>query len=111
MIAHEFYYVQNRGVCSNSIMWWALNDRGYTCDVRCAKIWTKAEVQAKQWRSFDMPWPKTVIDRLVQYHVDIQDLAKDNDGNFQKYPHTLIQWRPDLCGDQPSAGTANTREE
>lgn len=98
VIDADFYYVQNRGTCGNSIMWWAIGDHGYTCDLRCAKVWSRDEVKAKQWRSIDKPWPKEIVDRLVQHHVDFQDLHyKDNEGNFPLHPHTLMAHRKDLC--------------
>ena len=93
------YYLQcNRGYVGNSVMWWAINDQGYTCDIRCARVWTQAEIDAKEMRSIDVPWEKETIERLVQHHIDFQDLKhKDNNDEISKFPHTLKQWRPDLC--------------
>ena len=95
----KFFYIQNRGTCGNSVSWWAIGDHGYTCDLRCAKVWTREEVERRDWRSFDKPWPKSAVDRLVQHHVDIQDLThRDNEGRFYPHPHTLMSHRPDLTG-------------
>jgi hypothetical protein len=97
----ELFYLQCRGVVGNSVLWWALNDQGYTCDIRCARVWTQEEIDAKQLRSFERVWPKELVDRVVQHHIDIQDLTYvDNIGRTADYPHTLKHWRPDLC-EQP----------
>lgn len=80
-------------------MWWALEDHGYTLDIRCAKVWTEDEIKAKTLRSFEKAWPKEQVDRVIQHHIDIQDLAYlDNTGEeTAQFPHTLMVWRPDLC--------------
>ncbi len=94
------FYLQCRGVVGNSVLWWALNDAGYTCDIRCARARTQAELDAKTLRSFEKAWPKEQVDRVIQHHIDIQDLAYlDNNGTTAQYPHPLKQWRPDLCVD------------
>lgn len=105
MSKKKFYLQCTRSVVGNSAMWWALNDRGYTCDIRCAKIFDEDDPKLKELRDIDVPWPKEVVDRLVQHHVDVQDLHyKNNDGNLADFPHTLAQWRPDLCITTPPAG-------
>ena len=94
------YYLQNTrgGYVGNSLTWWAINDCGYTVDIRCAKRWSGEEYERKKHnlRSCDVFWPCDVIDPLIQHHIDHQDLRKDNNGNYPKASHTLIHWRPDL---------------
>ena len=91
------YYLQCRGTVGNSVLWWAINDAGYTCDIRCAKVWTQEQIDKKELRSFEKAWPKDQVDCLIQHHIDIQDLAyRDNNEETAKYPHTLVQWRKDL---------------
>lgn len=94
----ELFYLQcTRSVVGNSAMWWAINDCGYTCDIRCARVWTKSEIENKQMRDIDVPWPKEDVDRLIQHHIDVQDLHhKDNNGNLMKFPHTIGSYRPDI---------------
>ena len=96
------YYLQNkRGsqpYVGNSLLWWAIDDCGYVCDLRCARVWTEEEMKKakKDSRPCDIFWPKEVIDRLVQHHIDVQDLRKNNDGSYRKAPHSLSSKRPDL---------------
>lgn len=87
------FYLQCRGTVGNSVLWWAINDAGYTCDIRCAKVWTKEQKENKVLRSFEKFWPKDQVDEVIQYHIDIQDLTHAS----SKFPHTLRQWRRDLC--------------
>ena len=96
----ELYYLQNTqgGYCGNSLMWWAIDGKGYTVDIRCAQVWTQEEIDNKSMRSCDIPHKKNIIDRLVQHHIDHQDLDYlDNDGNIANQSHVLTQHRPDLC--------------
>lgn len=96
-MSEELFYLQSHGVCGNSVLWWAINNRGYTCDIRCARVWTQSELDKKGLREIDIPWKKDQVDRLIQHHVDIQDLNyKDNEGELAKYPHTIMEWRTDL---------------
>lgn len=96
------YYLQNTqggAYVGNSLKWWAINNKGYTCDIRCARVWTQEEMEeeSKDLRSCDKFWPRDVIEPLAQHHIDHQDLRKDNNGNYRKDPHTLMTWRKDLC--------------
>lgn len=84
-------------------MWWAIGDRGYTCDIRCAKVWTENDLK-ELTRETDKPWLKEVVDNFIQHHIDIQDLQigrKCDQKIFRNNPHTLVQWRPDLCKEAP----------
>ena len=91
-----WYYLQNKsqGYVGNSLLWWALNGRGYTCDIRCAEVWTKQSLMKRNpTESKYKAYRKDVIDRLVQHHIDMQDLEhKDNDGNFRQKPHSLLAY-------------------
>lgn len=95
------YYIQNRGTCGNSVSWWAINDQGYTLDIRCAKVFDEDDEKLKpenMRKGIDTAWEKSFVDQYVQHHIDIQDLQyRDNNGNGRQYPHPLRQWRPDLC--------------
>lgn len=92
-----FYLSNNQGgaTVGNSLKWWAINNRGYTCDLRCARVFRESELN--DLRKCDIPYPKEVVDNLVQWHVDFQDLRPDNTGAYVKNPHTLRKWRPDIC--------------
>jgi len=104
-MSNLFYLQDKRSVVGNSMSWWAIEGRGYTCDIRCAQVWTKEELEKDGYWTMDgykhakyQVWPKDVIDRLVQWHVDVQDVTyKNNDDSFANAPHTLKSWRPDLC--------------
>lgn len=100
----ELFYVQdNRSTCGNSTSWWAIGDRGYTLDIRCAKVFTLEEVRQRELDKKEKykVWPKGIIDNYVQHHVDIQDLfhhGKNKDARLNNHPHTIVFWRPDLIG-------------
>ena len=87
-----FYLSNTQGgkTVGNSLKFWAINNCGYTCDVRCARVFKESEL--KDLRDCDIPYPKEVIDRLVQWHVDIQDLKKNNLGEYPMNPHTVEHW-------------------
>lgn len=99
----ELFYLQDkRTICGNSMSWWAIGGHGYTCDIRCAQVWTQEELEKNGYDDANhpkyKPWPKEVVDRLIQWHIDFQDLKyRNNDGSPSKYPHTLKHWRPELC--------------
>ena len=41
------YFIQDkRGYVGNCILWWALNDCGYTCHLAEAQIYTEEEAKA-----------------------------------------------------------------
>jgi hypothetical protein len=95
------YYLQDkRTIVGNSMSWWAIDGRGYTCDIRCAHIWTEEELKKEGYWSDHYkykPWPKDRVDRLVQLHIDHQDLERKTNGSiFDNNPHTLVKWRKDL---------------
>lgn len=105
-VENQLYYLQDkRTIVGNSISFWAINGRGYTCDVRCAQVWTKEElIKLNYWEENEFntkykPWPKEEIDRLVQFHVDHQDLRYKGEYGT-KYPHTIRFHRPDLMRDK-----------
>lgn len=68
------YYLQDaRKPIGNVMVWWAKNRRGYVCDIRMARVWTKEEAYAQhRARSTDRPWPKEYIDARISHHVDVQ---------------------------------------
>ncbi|MEK2647363.1 hypothetical protein [Bdellovibrio sp. BCCA] len=86
-----FYLQDTRDTVGNSLLWWANNDSGYTCDIRCARVWTMDELNDR-FSLKDTALPskykihqKDRIDRLIQCHIDAQDIGKDG-------PHTLKHW-------------------
>ena len=82
----NLFYLENkeRGCVGNSIQWWKIGDSGYTCDIRAARKFTEDEVaEIKIGNKFEAhltDW----IDKLVQYHVDVQDVRAG-----RMAPHTL----------------------
>lgn len=88
----KLFYLQDvRSVVGNSMMWWARNDAGYTCDIRCARVWTEDDLNERfdlDNRSLSSKYKihqKDVIDKIVQHHIDIQDLGSE-------IPHTVKHW-------------------
>ncbi len=75
------YYVQRHasGVVGNSLVWWALYDLGYTCDIKKAKVWSEeksAELIGRDRGEEYTRWPKDRIDQIIQHHVDVQDVRR-----------------------------------
>lgn len=91
--AEEYYLANNQGylTCGNSMLWWAANDRGYTCDLKFARVWKGWELIRKGLRhETDLPYLKSRVDVLVQHHIDFQDLFNlSNDGKRRIVPHTV----------------------
>jgi len=72
----KLYYVQDkRQIVGNSMLWWAKDSRGYTCDIRKAHVFSESEI--KNFRDTDIPWPKDFIDGRLQHHVDCQSVKTD----------------------------------
>lgn len=82
----QLYFLRDtRSTVGNSVVWWAHNDRGYTCDIRRAKIFTQKQVDELIDRGSDVPYPIDRILPLVQHHIDFQDLSDEG----RVMPHTL----------------------
>jgi hypothetical protein len=72
--AMSAWYIQDtRSMVGNSMSWWAIDGKGYTCDIQRAGVYTKEEAFAQhKMRSTDRPWPKKYIDARLSHHVDFQ---------------------------------------
>jgi len=68
-----FYMQDSRQYVGNSMLWWAKECRGYTCDIRRAEIFTLSESKKRTNRPTDVLWPKDFIDDRISYHVDSQN--------------------------------------
>ncbi|MBB5190089.1 ribosomal protein S27AE [Silvimonas terrae] len=70
----ELFYLQDsRTYVGNDMLFWAVNNQGYTSDLRKAAKYTKAEAVAQhQMRPSDIPWPCTYIDARTRPAVDMQ---------------------------------------
>lgn len=81
-LTEDEYYLQTRGHCGNSLMWWKKGKHGYTTDVRRAHVFTKAEAygQAKVRPTEDFPWRKDYIDANVEFHVNAEVVKRDHVG-------------------------------
>ena len=76
-IEELFYLRDSRSICGNCVLFWKKNNRGYTCNLNDAKVLTKAEAFAQnKMRETDIPYPKSVVDSLVERHLDIQDFNR-----------------------------------
>lgn len=67
----------------NSMSWWAIDSKGYTCDIQKAAVFTKEEAWAQhKMRPTDRPWPKKYIDTRISHHIDYQhcDYSQVNQG-------------------------------
>ena len=75
------YYIQRHasGFVGNSLVWWALYDIGYTCDLKKAKVWSEkksADLIRRDGGVKYTRWPKDKIDQIIQHHVDMQDVHR-----------------------------------
>ena len=75
----KLYYLQDtRGYVGNSMLWWRHDDCGYICDIREAKVFTKAELKVRRLSvsakgDNKRAWPKEYIDKRISCHIDMQD--------------------------------------
>ena len=72
----ELFYIQN-GFVGNSILWWALQDRGYTSDIDRAQTYTKAEVLKYFLNNSDRQdkiWCASHVQQHIKKHVEHQYL-------------------------------------
>lgn len=87
-IDEPWVVVDKRSVVGNSVMFHRVNHQGYTCDLRAAHLWTKEDAQkCAAWRETDVAFPYSEVARLVQHHVDCQDLYAKEERDM---PHTLV---------------------
>lgn len=81
-----FYIQDTRDYVGNSMLWWARDHKGYTCDIRKAHIFSESEIEEMVAnRETDKPWPKDFIDNRIAWHVDSQSCNN----------HQLEQWKKD----------------
>jgi len=82
----KYVIVDKRTTCGNSVFFWCWDHRGYTCDLRMAGIYGHDEaLTICNSRSTDKMYRYSEVLKLVQHHVDCQDLySREN----PKLPHT-----------------------
>jgi len=75
----DLYYLQDkRSYVGNSMLWWAVNGAGYTCDIRKAHVYSKDGAYAQnKVRSTDVPWRKDYIENRISHHIDMQHCMRD----------------------------------
>jgi hypothetical protein len=61
----ELYYIQN-GYVGNSILWWAIDSRGYVTDINKAGKYTKESAMRIIERPQDIAWPCSYIDGAIE---------------------------------------------
>ena len=80
------YYIQNRGFCGSSLLWWREGGHGYTSDLRQA--WKvdkdKAKSLTRDRPTEDFAWPCQDIDRITELHVTADAFHKYRDDVEQK---------------------------
>lgn len=74
----NFYYIQDsRKYVGNDVLWWGLNNGGYTTDLSKAEMYTREEAQKIcKDRSTDIMWPVEYVDSRSQKVVDMQKLDR-----------------------------------
>ena len=71
----RLYYVQDpRSYVGNSMLWWKHDNRGYTCEIRKARVFTETEIKDMDSIQFGekVAYPKHLIDGRIQHHIDMQ---------------------------------------
>jgi len=84
----KYVIIDTRSTCGNSVFFWGWDHCGYTCDLRMAGIYD--EVEAKKIcanRETDKLFKYSDVLKLVQHHVDCQDLYRQKKEKI-KNPHT-----------------------
>jgi hypothetical protein len=71
------YYIQNRLPVGNCISWWREGGCGYTCDIDQAGKFSEKEALSivRSRPDVDKAWPVSVIEPLINRHVDHQSLG------------------------------------
>lgn len=74
--ADQYYLQDSRCYVGNDVLWWAIDRKGYTTDLRQAHIFTKSEAEKqRRTRRTDIPWAKSYIDSKSRPTVDHQTIA------------------------------------
>ena len=78
-MSEKLYYIQSQyAPCGNCISWWAVDAKGYTCDLK--EAWKVDEQKAKSICSDksrrEKYWPCDLIDSLSAAHMDFQKLSE-----------------------------------
>lgn len=74
-----FYLQDSRSYVGNDVMFWALDGKGYTTDLRRAQTYTREEAQRMHnSRPTDIPWAKSYIDGKTRPAVDMQYIRRDD---------------------------------
>ena len=72
-MSEPLFYVQDkRTVVGNCALWWCPDNKGYTCDISKAGLYTAQ--QTMSMRDTDIPWPKELVEKLVISHVRVGHL-------------------------------------
>lgn len=77
-MSNLFYLQDSRSYVGNDVLWWAVDGKGYTTDLRKAHVYTKDEaIKRHESRHSDIPWPKEYIDAKTRPAVDAQYIKRD----------------------------------
>lgn len=81
----KLYYLQSikhRGFIGNSVLWWAENSRGYTCNIDKAGIYSEKEARKIYLGGHGgiIAWPVEYIDSIISRHVDGQHMTDYSQG-------------------------------
>ena len=64
MAKEQMYYIQNAGYLGNAMIWWGVDGKGYTVDIRKAGKYTKERAKRICTRLEDTAWECEYIDNL-----------------------------------------------
>lgn len=77
MSKDDLWVVQN-GYVGNCMVFWALNDNGYTCDPDKIQTYTKEEALSRcRYESNEKAWPLDEIKQAIRPRVEAQSVDYD----------------------------------
>jgi len=81
----KFYIQDCRNYVGNSMLWWKHGNCGYVCDIREAKVFTKAGAEriCKRAAHFKM-WLKEFIDARIEHHISRENMRVIENGKVIK---------------------------
>jgi hypothetical protein len=67
------FYVQHRGFCGDSFMWWKAGRCGYTPNLNQSAKMTLQEFEQIRRPGEDFAWPVDLADRIAERHVNSEN--------------------------------------
>ena len=92
------YYIHNKanGYVGNSMVWWAKDHHGYTCDIRQAHVFDKSELHVYLTLKQLIAYPVDDVNKNIVHHVEHVDSTEPVTGKSLEpakpfYHNTFIE--------------------